>query len=175
MKPTDFSIRFVEPQDAGAIAEIYAPSIENSAISFEEVAPSTDEMRVRIEKVSQKFPWLVAVTESGQIVGYAYASPHRDRAAYRWSVEVSAYVRTGFQGQGIGRKLYEKLLENLRQRNFYRAFAGVTLPNPGSIALHEGFGFEHLGTYAKVGFKNGQWHDVGWWQLSLREGDPGVL
>lgn len=170
----EFSLRFVQPEDALAIAEIYAPAVVGSAISFEEIAPSAAEMRERIVKISANYPWLVAVDDQDRVVGYAYANQHRDRASYRWSVDVSAYVRAGFHGQGIGKRLYAELFKLLRERNFYRAFAGITLPNPGSIALHESFGFEHLGTYHKVGYKNDGWWDVGWWQLSLRDGDPDV-
>ena len=161
-------IRLATLDDAEAIRDIYAPFCDATPISFETQAPGVDETRRRIAKTLESLPWLVR-EHDGEIVGYAYASPHRERAAYRWSVDVSAYVRDGHRRTGIGRVLYTSLLELLRLQGFYNAIAGITLPNPGSVGLHESMGFETVGIYRHIGFKCGEWHDVAWYQLSLRE------
>lgn len=164
------------PGDAAQAAEIYRPIVAGTAISFELEPPSPAEMEDRIAVVLGFAPWL-ACEEDGALVGYAYASKHRERAAYRWSVDVSAYVREGRRRGGVGRALYASLLALLRLQGFCAAHAGVTLPNPASVGLHESLGFRPVGVYRKVGFKCGAWHDVGWWQLELRErqGQPPPL
>jgi phosphinothricin acetyltransferase len=166
-------IRPATLDDAEAIADIYAPFCEATPISFETQAPSVDEMRRRIAKTLECLPWLVR-EHHGEIVGYAYASPHRERAAYRWSVDVSAYVRAGHRRTGVGWALYTSLFELLRLQGFHNALAGITLPNPGSVGLHESCGFQTVGVYRRIGFKCGEWHDVVWYQLNLREqtGEP---
>ena len=155
--------------DAARVAEIYRPAVEASYISFEEVAPTADEMAERMHRVLARLPWLVAEDESGLVVGYAYASPHRDRAAYRWSVDISVYVDAGRHGRGIGRALYDALLERLRGQGFVNVYAGVTLPNPASVALHEAIGMARVGVYHRVGYKLGEWRDVAWYELRLTE------
>lgn len=169
----DQIIRIVNLDDAESIRDIYAPFCEATPVSFETHAPSVDEMRRRISKLKASFPWLVC-DRGGVIAGYAYASPHRERAAYRWSVDVSAYVHEGCRRAGVGRALYTRLFEILRRQGFYTALAGITLPNPGSVGLHESMGFEPVGVYRRIGYKCGQWHDVAWYQLGLREdsGEP---
>ncbi|MEQ8653859.1 MAG: N-acetyltransferase family protein [Kiloniellales bacterium] len=157
------SIRAAKREDAGAIRAIYAPLVENTVISFEETPPSETEMAGRIGQILTGYPYLVAEQE-GRVLGYAYAGPHRARPAYRWSVDVSVYVAETARGQGLGKQLYRELLEELAQRQFHAAFAGIALPNPASVALHEAVGFRPLGIYRDVGFKFGRWHDVGWWQ-----------
>jgi L-amino acid N-acyltransferase YncA len=166
-------IRLATLDDAEAIRDIYAPFCEATPVSFETAAPSEDEMRRRIAKTLESFPWLVC-EHAGETVGYAYASSHRERAAYRWSVDVSAYVRDGYRRTGVGRALYTSLFEALRLQGFQNALAGITLPNPGSVGLHESMGFQTVGIYRRIGFKCGEWHDVAWYQLSLREqtGEP---
>jgi L-amino acid N-acyltransferase YncA len=166
-------IRLATLADAEVIREIYAPFCEATPVSFETEAPDIDEMRRRIAKTLESLPWLVR-EQDGEVLGYAYASPHRERPAYRWSVDVSAYVRDGHRRRGVGRALYSRLFELLPQQGFYTALAGITLPNPGSVGLHESFGFEMIGTYRRIGFKCGAWHDVAWYQLPLREftGEP---
>jgi L-amino acid N-acyltransferase YncA len=161
-------IRLATPDDAEATRDIYSPFCEATPISFETEAPSVDEMRRRIAKTLEFLPWLV-LEQKGEIVGYAYASPHRERAAYRWSVDVSAYVRDGHRRTGVGRSLYTSLFELLRLQGYCNALAGITLPNPGSVGLHESLGFQKVGTYRHIGFKCGDWHDVVWYQLSLRD------
>ncbi len=168
-------IRDADPtRDAAACAAIYAPHVEGSAVSFEERAPGAEEMAVRIERYGASHAWLVADQE-GQVVGYAYATAFNQRPAYRWSASVSVYIAAEFRGRGIGRALYEALLERLRKHGFHMACAGITLPNEASVALHEGLGFEPVGVNRRIGWKQGAWRDVGWWQLELApagEGHP---
>ncbi|HEY2473567.1 MAG TPA: arsinothricin resistance N-acetyltransferase ArsN1 family B [Candidatus Cybelea sp.] len=160
-------IRAVSPGDATAIAAIYRPVVENTTISFELEAPSEAEMRSRIVALTRGYPWLVAV-DGGRITGYAYASPHRTRAAYASSVDVSVYVDESARRNGIGRGLYFELFARLAQaRIFHRAFAGIALPNDASVAFHQHLGFEQVGIYREVGRKFGRWIDVSWWQRGI--------
>jgi phosphinothricin acetyltransferase len=162
-----WSIRLAEASDAGQVQAIYAPFCIDSVVSFEETAPSVDEMRQRMSRTLEHLPWLVCV--NGQrVLGYAYAGRHRERAAYRWSVEVSAYVAEGERGRGVGKALYAELLRLVRVQGYVNAYAGITLPNPASVRLHEAVGFVPVGVYRSIGYKRGAWHDVGWWQLALR-------
>lgn len=160
-------IRPARAADAAAFAAIYAPSVKGSFVSFEERPPSAAEMRRRLRETARTHPWLCA-EEGGRILGYAYACRHRERAAYRWSVEVSVYVDASARGRGVGRALYRELFGRLRRQGFVNAFAGVTLPNRASVALHESLGFRPVGVYHGVGFKAGRWRDVGWWEKRLR-------
>ena len=162
------TIRLASQNDAQQIRDIYAPFCENSPVSFETQAPTAQEMGQRIAKTLRSHPWLVYEID-GELLGYAYASPHRERAAYRWAVDVSAYVREGYRRLGVGRSLYRSLFALLRLQGFYRALAGITLPNPGSVGLHRAMGFQPLGTYHSIGYKCGRWHDVEWFQLALRD------
>ena len=161
------TIRLASPSDARQILEIYAPFCQETAVSFETEPPTTNDLRQRITKTLRFFPWLVC-DKAGLISGYAYASPHRERAGYRWSVDVSVYVREGHRRSGIGRALYSSLFAILRLQGFYNVLAGISLPNPASVALHESMGLQPLGVYQGIGFKCGEWHDVGWWQVALR-------
>jgi phosphinothricin acetyltransferase len=164
-------VRPAEARDAAALAEIYAPSVLERPTSFELQAPDAAEMAARLARVSTSWPWLVA-EEGGQVLGYCYASAFAERAAYRWSVTVSAYVREGHHRHGIGRALYARLLEILRRQGAVVAFAGITLPNEGSVGLHRAMGFEPVGVYPRAGFKLGQWWDVAWFGLALRDVRP---
>jgi phosphinothricin acetyltransferase len=164
-------IRPATEDDAAQILEIYAPFCRHSVISFETEPPSLDEMRRRIAKTLPDYPWLVS-EEDGLILGYAYASKHRERAAYIWSADVSVYVREGRRRGGLGRALYTSLFDILRLQGFYNAVAGVTLPNPGSEGLHRAMGFQPVGVYRHIGYKCGGWHDVAWFQLTLRDPAP---
>jgi L-amino acid N-acyltransferase YncA len=165
MSPT--TVRDADPgRDAAACAAIYAPQVEDAVTSFEERAPSAEEFAARIGRVSTTHPWLVAES-GGEVVGYAYACPHRERPAYRWSVDVSVYVAEGEHRRGHGRALYEPLFERLRDQGFRMACAGITLPNRASVALHEALGFQPVGVNREIGWKRGAWRDVGWWQLEL--------
>ncbi|MEL6663875.1 MAG: arsinothricin resistance N-acetyltransferase ArsN1 family B [Pseudomonadota bacterium] len=165
--------RIARPEDGADIAAIYAPIVEHTFISFEEIPPTADEMSERIATTLQTHPWLVAEDSVG-VAAYAYATAHRQRGAYKWSCDASVYVAERARRQGLARLLYAALFETLINQGFASVFAGIALPNPASIALHEEMGFEPIGTYPRVGFKNGSWRDVGWWGRSLQtlDGDP---
>ena len=152
--------------DATAVAAIYRPSVADSFISFEEEPPAAAEMATRIEATLVRTPWLVAVDDD-EVVGYAYASRHRERAGYRWSVDVSAYVREDRRGRGIAAALYQSLIRILTAQGFANAYAGITQPNRASVALHRSIGMELVGVYRGVGYKLGAWRDVAWYQLRL--------
>ena len=159
-------IRLASEQDAASIAAIYRPIVSATTISFETEAPSDQEIRQRIRDTVVSHPWLV-FERDGAVIGYAYASRHRARAAYQWSVDMSAYVDERFRRLGVGHALYLSLLAILRAQGFANAYAGIALPNPASVALHEKLGFVLTGTYRQTGFKLGQWLDVGHWQRDL--------
>jgi phosphinothricin acetyltransferase len=161
------AIRLAGPADAAACASIYAPAVTDSPASFELAPPPPDEMAARIAGVQTWAPWLVLERDGG-VVGYAYAARHRERPAYQWAVDVTVYVAPWHHGAGVGRALYGALLPLLVRQGFYTAHAGITLPNAGSVALHERCGFTPVGVYPAVGYKHGAWHDVGWWRLALR-------
>ena len=161
-------IRTATPDDAEAIAAIYAPIVLDTTISFEWVPPSPADFRARIAKTRAKYPWLVAVDAIDKVAGYVYAGSHRDPPSYQWSVTTSIYIREDSRGQGIGKALYTELFRKLVELGYYRAFAGIALPNDASVALHESVGFRRLGVYESVGFKFGAWRDVGWWQRELQ-------
>ena len=174
-------LRDADPQrDAAACAAIYAPYVTDAVTSFEEHAPDAAAMAERIASTGATHPWLVA-EDDGRVVGFAYGCPHRARAAYRWAAEVSVYLEPTQQRRGLGRALYEALLGLLRDQGFYTVCAGITLPNPASVALHEAMGFVPVGVYRNIGWKFGAWHDVGWWQRELRApgdappADPGPV
>ena len=164
-------IRPATPDDAAAVRAIYAPHVTDSATSFETEVPSVDEVRQRIEAVLATHPWLVDEDADG-VAGYAYAGPHRARAAYGWAAEVSVYVDGRTRRRGVARGLYDALLERLRAQGFALALAGITLPNPASVGFHEALGFRPVGVFPALGFKHGAWHDVGWWTLRLRDLSP---
>jgi len=162
------SIRVATASDADRIAAIYTPIVRDTAISFEVEPPTPQEMARRIAATLATHPWLVAERDR-LVMGYAYASRHRDRAAYRWSVDVSAYIDARARRSGMGRALYERLIAILKRQGFHAAFAGIALPNQASVGLHEAVGFRPVGIYKDVGFKHGQWRDVGWWRLELSD------
>ena len=159
-------IRMAEASDAAEIARIYAPIVSDTVISFEAEPPTRDEMAERIAATLGYAPWLVCVRD-GRVAGYAYGSRHNERAAYQWSANVSVYIDERNRRQGVGRALYTSLFALLRLQGFHALHAGVSLPNPGSVGLHESLGFRPVAHYPRVGFKFGAWHDVGWWQLDL--------
>jgi phosphinothricin acetyltransferase len=167
----DHRIRLALESDAEAMAAIYRPFVETTAISFEAVPPTADDLARRIAETMTSHPWLVC-ERAGLVAGYAYASPHRSRAAYRWSVDTSVYVANEQQRAGVGRGLYVSLFAILAAQGYFNAYAGIALPNPASVSLHESLGFEKIGVYRRVGFKHGAWHDVGWWQLTLKAFEP---
>ncbi len=162
------AIRVARPEDAAEVAEIYAPNVTDTFISFEIEPPTVAGMRERIAKGLSTHPWLVH-DAGGRIEGYAYAGRHRDRAAYQWSTDVSCYVRPEARGRGIGASLYLELIRLLEAQGFANAYAGIALPNEASVRLHESVGFKPVGIYRGVGFKQGAWRDVGWWARALGE------
>lgn len=159
-------IRLATEADAEAFADIYAPVVRDTAISFEMVPPDAAEFRERLRNVLRLAPWLVR-EDDGCVTGYAYATTFRARPAYRFTVETAVYVRESHRGRGVGRSLYDELLPRLVRQGFRRVIAGVTLPNAASVALHEGVGFTPVGVFRAVGFKFGKWHDVGFWERQL--------
>jgi phosphinothricin acetyltransferase len=164
--PSGRRVRDATAADAAACASIYAPYVTDTAITFEIEPPSPAEIAERIATASRSHAWLV-LEDDGRVVAYAYAGPFNRRAAYRWSCEVSVYVERGRHRTGVGRALYEALLRRLRERGYRMAIAGMTLPNDASLSLHRALGFQPVGTYRRIGFKQGAWHDVEWMQRAL--------
>jgi L-amino acid N-acyltransferase YncA len=166
-------IRPATAADASACAEIYAPYVTGTGISFEAEPPTPSQFSERIANSQASHEWLVAERD-GTIVGYAYGHEFSGRAAYRWSCETSIYLAMDLRREGVGRALYAELLPRLAGRGYRRAFAGITLPNEASIGFHRTFGFEDAGCYRRVGWKNAAWHDVAWLQRDLQadEIDP---
>jgi L-amino acid N-acyltransferase YncA len=164
-------IRLARGSDADDIARIYRPFIESTIISFETAPPEPAQMADRIAATISRYPWLVCEWD-GRIAGYAYATRHRDRKAYQWSVDTSAYVDPGYWRRGVGSGLYRSLVGILSAQGFMNAYAGIALPNPASVGLHESVGFRPVGVYRSVGYKLGAWHDVGWWERGLNDHLP---
>ena len=170
MGGVEATLRPADPaRDAAACLAIYAPYVSDAATSFEDVPPTEQEFAERIEHTSRGYPWIV-LEEGGRIVGFAYATQHRARAAYRWAADVAIYVDRACHGRGAGRRLYTALLELMRRQGLRIACAGITIPNDASIALHRAVGFEPVGTSPAIGWKAGAWRDVSWWQLQLAPG-----
>jgi L-amino acid N-acyltransferase YncA len=163
-------VRDANEHDAEACAAIYVPYVTDTTITFEYEPPSAAEMARRIAAAQRAHAWLV-LEDDGRVVGYAYAGPYKERAAYRWSSEVSVYLEMGRRRSGSGRLLYEALFERLAERGFRTLVAVMTLPNDASEDLHRAMGFEPIGTFRRVGWKHGQWRDVAWAQRSLGADD----
>jgi len=179
-------VRLACESDVEQIRQIYRPFVETNSVSFEAEFPGHDAFVDRVVTLLKTLPWLVAVdftreepsarefeekptTAGGRVRGFAYAAPHRARAAYQWSVEASAYVEPSRHRSGVGRLLYQHLFSILARQGFVTAYAGITLPNPRSVGFHESVGFSPLAVYRHVGFKLGSWHDVGWWERQIQE------
>jgi L-amino acid N-acyltransferase YncA len=166
------TVREASEDDAPACAVIYAPYVRETAISFEDEPPTPAQMAERITAATCTHAWIVH-EDNGRVVGYAYGGPHQERAAYRFSCEVSVYVEQDRLRTGSGRALYEALFERLATRGYRMAVAGMTLPNEASAGLHQAMGFEPVGIYHRIGWKFGAWHDVAWMQRALGiEHDP---
>jgi phosphinothricin acetyltransferase len=138
-----------------------------TATTFETEAPDAEEFARRISQALERHCWLVAEDERGEVIGYAYAGRHRQRAAYEWSVEMAVYLSRGSHRRGTGRMLYEQLIGLLRKQGYLNAYAAITLPNSSSVGLHESLGFRPFAVFEQVGYKSGAWRDVGWWVLEL--------
>jgi phosphinothricin acetyltransferase len=163
-------IRLATIDDAAQIQAIYEPIVLETAISFELVPPTVEEFQDRITRTLEKMPWLVCDIDR-VVAGYAYAGQFRPREAYQWSAEVTVYVNPEFHRRGVGKAIYTSLFQCLRLQGYRSAYGGIALPNEASIALHESLGFTHIGTYKAVGYKLGEWRDVGWWQLEVQPTD----
>ncbi len=160
-------IRQANTADAAAIVAIYNHYVLNTSVTFEEEAVTTEQMAERIGQLkADGLPWLV-LEQSGEVLGYAYATKWRVRSAYRFSVESTVYVKDGVTAKGLGSQLYQQLLAELKVLGLHLVIGGITLPNKQSVALHEKFGFEKCGHFHQVGFKFEQWRDVGYWQKLL--------
>jgi phosphinothricin acetyltransferase len=167
-------IRLATPDDGPTLADIYRPAVTESAISFELDPPDGAAMAQRVARIMAHTPWLVCERD-GVVLGYAYAGPHRERPAYQWSVEVSAYVHREARRMGVARALYTSLFAALVVQGFRNAYAGITLPNAASVGLHIAAGFTPVGVYRGVGYKNGAWHDVAWFERALAPREPAPL
>ncbi len=163
-------VRDATTADAAACAVLYAPYVTDTAVTFETEPPTAAQMAERIAAAQRRHAWLV-LEDDGAVVGYAYGGPYKERAAYRWSCEVSVYLERGRWRTGGGRALYEALFARLAERGFRTAVAGMTLPNPASEGLHRALGFEPVGVYRRIGWKHGAWHDVAWVQRTLASMD----
>jgi L-amino acid N-acyltransferase YncA len=164
-------IRPAMPADAAGMLAIYAPIVRDTTISFEVVPPTLQEFEERVKKAASAWAWLVAERD-GEVLGYAYGSSHRERVAYKWSTETSAYVHPDARGQGLGKRLYQSLFPLLAERGYCNVYAGIALPNEASVALHQAVGFRAIGQFPSVGRKFGKWHDVAWFHRKLREHPP---
>jgi phosphinothricin acetyltransferase len=176
----DGTPRMATPADARAVRRIYAPYVEETAVTFATSVPSVETLERRLTATLEQYPWLVCERErereregtggtadEREVVGYAYAGPLRQLAAYRWTAELSVYVGRAARGEGIGRRLYSALVDLLTAQGYASVYGCVTLPNPTSVGLHEALGFERVGIFDDAGYKLGDWHDVGWWRRRL--------
>ncbi|MBT3941622.1 MAG: N-acetyltransferase [Chloroflexi bacterium] len=159
-------IRLATEDDAPGMLAIYGPVVENTVISFETEVPTESEFRDRVRAGRDFAPWIVCEID-GVVVGYAYGSRFRPRAAYQWSAEVTVYVNDNVRRRGVGRALYISLIACMRVQGFSSMLAAISLPNLASIGLHESIGFEQIGVFPAVGYKLADWHDVGWWRLEI--------
>ena len=164
-------VRLATPADGADCAAIYAPYVADTAISFESVPPTADEMAARIARTAERTPWVV-VEVDGVVRAYAYGTRHRERAAYDWTVETTVYVDRGFGRRGLGRAAMAAVVAILRLQGAHLAVAGITLPNPGSVRLHEALGYRLIGEFEAIGWKHGGWHGVAWYALELGPREP---
>jgi phosphinothricin acetyltransferase len=170
MDEIKFNVRAASQQDAASVTCVYAPYVRDTTVTFEVEPPDAHAMARRIADTVGMYPWLVAENAAAEIVGYAYAGRHRERPAYRWTIDTTIYIDRAYRRAGVGTKLYGSLLEMLRRQGFRSAFAEIVLPNAGSVGLHERMGFNKIGIHHDVGFKLGSWCDIGYWRLGLGSG-----
>ena len=170
----DVNIRTATPADAERLVAIYAPYVTDTAITFEYVVPTVEEFRARIEGTLRKYPYLVAEQADGEIVGYAYASAFKGRAAYDWAIETSIYLRQGESGRGLGRLLHDTLQEQLRQMGILNMCACITAPRgedpyvtENSIQFHDHLGYRMVGRFIQCGYKFGRWYDMVWMEKHI--------
>ena len=163
-----FEIRLIKEADVVAVRDIYSHYVEHTIISFEYETPGLEEYTQRVNTNTEKYPWLVCLYDN-KVIGFTYGSTHRYRTAYQWSPESTIYLHPDFHTKGVGKILYETLFALLRLQGYYNVFAGVALPNEKSVGFHKAMGFEDIGIFSKVGYKNGNWHDTYWFQLHLNE------
>ena len=172
------TVRPARPDDAAEVRDIYAPFVRDSPATFRTEVPSVEEVaaEIREARAADEYPWYVARGSGGDggVVGYAYASRLRDRAAYRWAVETSIYVEPACHRDGVGSRLYDRLLGTLDAQGYCSVYAAIATPNPESVGFHERHGFERVGTFPDSGYKLGGWHDVVWYHRRLRDpaGEP---
>jgi phosphinothricin acetyltransferase len=159
-------IRRVVPADAKAISSIYNYYVNNTEISFEEKPVSINEMEKRIRETTAEYPWFVAEKE-GSILGYAYTNKYRERSAYRYTAELTVYIKNGEEGKGLGAELMGRVIEETRKKGVHTLISAIAIPNERSVTIHEKFGFEKVGHLKDVGFKLDRWIDVGYWELVL--------
>lgn len=168
MKNNNFEIRLIQDTDSHAVLAVYKPYIESTAITFEYDVPDSETFLERIKNVTAGYPWLVCLQDN-EVIGYAYASKYRDRAAYQWAAEAAIYLKVDVHRKGIARILYQALFEILRLQGYTNLYAIITLPNEKSVGFHQAMGFEEIGIFRKVGYKLGKWHDVIWFEKHLKE------
>ena len=161
-------IRLARPSDSEALLKIYAPFVENTSVTFEIQVPTAEEFSNRIHDITQEYPYLLYCVGE-QIVGYAYAARHRQRAAYAYDVDTSIYIEPNYHGRGIAARLYQRLFSILAEQGIYNLYAAYTEPNEKSRRFHEKMGFRPVGTFHQTGYKFGRWHDVTWMEKSLQE------
>ncbi|MHC4992795.1 MAG: GNAT family N-acetyltransferase [Planctomycetota bacterium] len=173
MATKEFMVRLAREDDLVEIVAISNRAAEQTPANFAVEPESLESWQSQWRLTSRTHPWLVAADHDDSLLGFAKASRHRQRGAYHWTAEISVYVEPGHHGRGIGRALYDRLIDMLRRQGYHTLLAGIALPNDASVRLHESVGFRHVGTYRQVGRKFGRWHDVGYWQLMLRDAsDP---
>lgn len=164
----NYNIRLITPADAKAALAVYAPYVLHTANTFEYEIPSVDDFRTKIEKITAQYPWLVCECD-GEIVGYAYGSTHRERAAYQWSPESTVYISGKHHRKGIARILYNTLFALLKQQGYINVFASVLVTNVNSVKFHKSYGFEEIGLFKNIGYKLDEWHTNLWLQYKLQE------
>ncbi|MGI6180460.1 MAG: GNAT family N-acetyltransferase [Agathobaculum sp.] len=165
-KKNAYVLRPACADDAAALLAVYAPYVAQTAVTFEYEIPSEAEFAARIARIGAEYPYLVC-ERAGSVLGYAYAHRHMERAAYGWNAELSIYLASWAQGRGVGTALYRALEVLLARQHVRNLYACITLPNEKSVRLHEKMGFSYLGAYHRSGWKNGSWHDVGWFEKRL--------